>query len=146
MGLCSSSNRLAVAAVGGSALLGLGLVGNAWRVYQDQRHFIEAAWPTRAEVVALEPVGSDLSRSYPIASFTTLQGVEIRIPLPGSSLAPGDHIPLLYKEDDPENVRINSYWSLWFEVWAFSVAGGMLTVVPLAALALGRESPASSYS
>lgn len=135
----SSLKKLAAAAVAGSCLLGALLLTIAWRDYQAQWQFLEHAWPTRAEIVALEPVRSDLSRSNPIASFTTIQGAPVRVALPGLNLSPGDSVNLLYDEEFPEVVRVNDAWELWFEPCAFGVAGALLAIVPLLALAGGRR-------
>ena len=135
----SSSKKLAAAAVAGSCLLGVGLLTVAWRDYEAQSRFLERAWPVRAEIVALEPVGSDLSRSNPIASFTSLQGVPVRVALPGLDLSPGDSVNLLYDEELPESVRVNDAWELWFEPYAFGIAGALLAIVPLLALVGGRR-------
>jgi hypothetical protein len=134
-----SSRTLAAAAVGGSLLLGAGLLTVAWRDYQAQLQFLERAWPTRAEIVALEPAGSDLSRSNPVASFTTIHGDPVRVALPGLDLTPGDSVNLLYDEEMPETVRVNSAWALWFEPCAFGIAGALLTIVPVLALACGGK-------
>lgn len=138
-----SSNRLAAAAVAGSCLLGVVLVTIAWRDYQARSLFLERAWPTRAEIVALEPVGPDLARSNPIAAFTTIQGVPVRVALPGLDLSPGDSVNLLYDEELPEIVRVNDAWVLWFEPCALGIAGALLAIVPLLALVGGsRQRPA----
>ena len=138
----SSSKKLAAAAVAGSCALGTLLLTVAWRDYQAQSEFLERSWPTRAEIVALEPAASDLSRGNPIASFTTMQGEPVRVALPGVDLSPGDSVNLLYDEDDPETVHVNDAWSLWFEVGAFAAAGALLTIVPLLALlSVGRQRP-----
>ena len=134
-----SSRRLATAAIAGSCSLGVVLVTIAWRDYQKQLLFLEDAWPIRAEIVALEPTGSDLDRSNPIAAFTTLQGVPVRVALPGLDLSPGDSVNLLYDEERPEIVRVNDPWVLWFEPCAFGVAGALLAIVPLLALAGGTR-------
>lgn len=140
----SSAKKLAAAAVACSCLLGALLLTVAWRDYQAQSEFLEHAWPTRADIVALEPAGPDLSRSNPIASFTTIQGEPVRVALPGLDLSPGDSVNLLYDEEMPETVRINDAWALWFEPCAFAVAGALLAIVPLLALAsAGRQRPAS---
>lgn len=139
MNLGSASKKLAAAAVAGSCLLGAALLTVAWRDYQARSQFLERAWPTHAEIVALEPVNSDLTRSNPIAAFTTLQGVAVRVALPGLDLSPGDSVNLLYDEQLPENVRINDVWELWFEPYAFGIAGALLAVVPLLALVGGRH-------
>jgi Protein of unknown function (DUF3592) len=144
MRLRSSQNALAAAAVVGSSLLGFALMAVAWWDYRGQDRFLESAWPVRAEIVALEPVGSDLSRGNPIASFTTIHGDQMRVPLPGSDISLGDSVNLLYNEDAPEDVRINDYWSLWFESWAFGVAGGFLAAVPLAALLWEKRAGAAA--
>ena len=137
-----SSKRLAAAAVAGSCLLGGVLVTIAWRDYRARSLFLERAWPTRAEIVALEPVGPDLAGSNPIAAFTTIQGVPVRAALPGVDLSPGDSVNLLYDEELPENVRVNDAWVLWFEPCAFGVAGALLAIVPLLALVGGgRRQP-----
>jgi hypothetical protein len=141
----ASSKMLAASAVAGSCLLGAALLAIAWRDYRAQSEFLERAWPIRAQIVALEPVGSDLSRSNPIASFTTIQGVPVRVALPGLDLSPGDSVNLLYDEGFPEIVRVNEAWALWFEPCAFGVAGALLAIVPLLALASGarrRHGPA----
>jgi hypothetical protein len=135
----SSSKKLAAAAVAGSCLLGGALVLTAWRDYRARLQFLERAWPTRAEIVALEPVGSDLSRSNPIASFTTIQGVPVRVALPGLDLSPGDSVNLLYDEELPEVVYVNNAWVLWSEPCALGVAGALLAIVPLLALAGGKR-------
>jgi len=135
----SASKKLAAAAVAGSCLLGAALLTVAWRDYQARSAFLERAWPTRAEIVALEPVGSDLARSNPIAAFTTLQGVPVRVALPGLELSPGDSVNLLYDEQLPESVRVNDTWELWFEPYAFGVAGALLAIVPLLALVGSRR-------
>jgi hypothetical protein len=134
-----SSKRLAAAAVAGSCLLGVVLVTIAWRDYQERSRFYERAWPTRAEIVALEPASPDLARSNPIAAFTTLQGVPVRVALPGLDLSPGDSVNLLYDEELPEIVRVNDSWDLWFEPCAFGIAGALLAIVPLLALVGGRR-------
>ena len=138
----SSSKKLAAAAVAGSCLLGALLLYVAWRDYQAQSDFLERAWPTRAEIVALEPADSDLSGGNPIASFTTMQGDPVRVALPGLHLSPGDSVNLLYDEESPETVRVNDAWALWFEPCAFGIAGALLAIVPLLALAGGgRQRP-----
>lgn len=134
-----SLRMLAVAAVAGSSLLGVVLLVIAWRDYRAQSLFLERAWPVRAEIVALEPVGSDLARSNPIAAFTTLQGVPVRVALPGLDLSPGESVNLLYDEERPEIFRVNEAWDLWFGPCAFGVAGTLLAIVPLLALAGGRS-------
>lgn len=135
---------LAAAAIVGSCLLGAALLTIAWRDYEARIQFIERAWPARAEIVALEPAGSDLSRSNPIASFTTMQGVPVRVTLPGLDLTPGDTVNLLYDPELPETVRVNDAWSLWFKPGAFGVAGALMTIVPLLTLAsVGRQRPAA---
>ena len=130
---------LAAGAVAGSCLLGAVLVVVAWRDYRARSLFLERAWPVRAEIVALEPVGSDLARSNPIAAFTTLQGVPVRVALPGVDLSPGESVNLLYDEERPETVRVNDAWHLWFGPCAFGVAGTLLAIVPLLALAGGKN-------
>ena len=135
----SSSKKLAAAAVAGSCLLGALLLTAAWRDYRAQSEFLEHAWPTRAEIVALEPVDSDLSRSNPIAAFTTMQGVPVRVALPGLDLSPGDSVNLLYDEELPEIVRVNDAWVLWFEPCALGIAGALLAIVPLLALVGGSK-------
>jgi hypothetical protein len=136
---------LAAAAVVGACLLGAVLLTIAWRDYQARIRFLDRAWPTRAEIVALEPAGSDLSRSNPIAGFTTMQGVPVRVALPGLNLSPGDSVNLLYDAELPEVVRVNDAWALWFEPCAFGVAGALLAIVPLLTLVGGgrqrRASP-----
>jgi hypothetical protein len=135
---------LAAAAVGSSCLLGGALLTVAWRDYQARIRFLDGAWPTRAEIVALEPAGADLSRSNPVASFTTIQGVPVRVALPGLNLSPGDTVNLLYDAERPESVRVNDAWALWFEPCTFGVAGALLTVVPLVTLAsVGRRRSAA---
>jgi hypothetical protein len=140
----SSSKTLATAAVAGSCLLGAALLTIAWRDYQARSEFLERAWPTRAEIVALEPAGADLSRSNPIASFTTIQGVPVRVALPGLNLSPGDSVNLLYDEGLPEVVQVNDAWVLWFEPCAFGMAGALLAIVPLLALVGDRRQRAAS--
>jgi hypothetical protein len=134
-----SSKRLAAVAVAGSCLLGVVLVTIAWWDYRERSLFLERAWPTRGEIVALEPVGPNLARSNPIAAFTTLQGVPVRVALPGLDLSLGDSVNLLYDEELPEIVRVNDAWDLWFEPYAFGVAGALLAIVPLLALVGGRR-------
>ncbi len=137
----SWSRVLAVAAVAGSCLLGTGLLIVAWRDYQARIRFLDDAWPTRAEIVALEPAGADFSRSNPVAGFTTIQGAPVRVTLPGLNLSPGDSVNLLYDAEQPENVRVNDPWALWFEPCAFGIAGALLAIVPLLTLAgIGRRS------
>lgn len=139
-----SSKGLAAAAVVASCLLGAGLLSVAWRDYQERTRFLEHAWPTRAQIVALEPAGSDLSRSNPIAGFTTMHGVQVRVALPGLDLSPGDSVDLLYDAERPEVVRVNDAWALWFEPCAFGLAGALLAIVPLLTLSVvGRQRSAS---
>ena len=133
------SKMLAAAAAAGSCLLGAVLLTIAWQDYQARTQFLERAWPTRAEIVALEPASSDLSRSNPIASFTTIRGVPVRVALPGLNLSPGDTINLLYDAELPEVVRVYDAWAMWFEPCAFGGAGALLTIVPLLALIDGRR-------
>ena len=137
MGFRLSAKTLATVAVVGSVCLGLALLTVAWHTFQQRNLFLENAWPIRAHVVALQPIGGDLSHTDPVVSFTTFQGDRIRIRLPGADLSPGTTVNLLYDEEKPENVRINDYWHLWSETWAFGVAGGLLTFVPLVAIAWG---------
>lgn len=137
MGFRLSAKTLATVAVVGSVCLGLALLTVARRTFQQQNHFLEYAWPVRADVVALQPIGRNSSHADPVVSFTTFHGDRIRIRLPGADLSLGTTVNLLYDEEEPENVRINDYWHLWSETWAFGVAGGLLTFVPLVAIAWG---------
>jgi hypothetical protein len=63
----------------------------------------------------------------------------VRVALPGLNLSPGDSVDLLYHEELPETVRVNDAWTLWFEPYAFGVAGALLAIVPLLALVGGRR-------
>lgn len=134
----ASLKGLAAAAVLSSIALGLVLLGIAWSRGQEQLGFLQSAWPIRGQVVALEPAGGDLSRLDPIVHFTTIQGDEVRRPMPGLGLSPGSTVNLLYDATDPDSFRVNDYWDLWFEPWAFGVAGGLLVLVPLLAVVSER--------
>ena len=127
-----------MAAVVVSCLLGGALLTIAWRDYRARVRFLDHAWPIRAEIVALEPVGLDPARMNPIAGFTTTQGDQVRVALPGLDLSPGDTVNLLYDAERPEDVQVNDAWALWFEPCAFSVAGALLVIVPLLTIGVGR--------
>ncbi len=107
--------------------VGLTLLGLSMWKYSATKTFIESAVTTDGEVVDFTR-GSGTNYK-PVVRFKTKDGEEIEYVSSLSTNPPlfdrGEVVTIFYKPDDPQNAKIDEFWSLWF----FSVlTGGMGTI------------------
>ncbi len=60
-------------------------------------------------------------QTYPVIQFPTEKGIETIKGSYNIGYGKGDAVPLLYNPSNPQDFKINSFWSLWLIplVWAF---------------------------
>ena len=116
-------------------LCGAGLIWAALDIHNSERQFVEIAWPTKGQVVALE-AGQD-SGDTPVIRFETPRGrnvlFEARRWARWQAFEIGQSVTVLFDPEDPENARVDGAGPVWI-VRILAVAGGLLIVVPTLAL------------
>ena len=120
-------------------LVGIGMLAGAFYLYGSTRDFLAEAATADATVVELARSRSSDSTTYkPVVQFTSRDGQAIEfISSTGSnppSYSRGEKVEVLYRPDDPQDARINGFFSLWggalivagLGVVFFLVGGGLL--------------------
>jgi hypothetical protein len=108
--------------------VGAGLLGDAFT-------FIQKAESTRGEVISIRASRSDDGTSYtPTILYSRDDGqvfeAETHISSSGYNYKVGERVKILYSNDTPDEVRINSFFSLYGPGLILSVVGaGFLLVV-----------------
>jgi hypothetical protein len=102
-----------ILSAGGALCLVLALL-----VGKNSSDFVRAAVRTSGKIIAvIKKDGDDGPRFYPVILFQDRQGAEHRIESPsGDNFSPyvvGEPVSLLYNANNPGNVRMDSFFSLW---------------------------------
>lgn len=64
----------------------------------------------------------------PVIRFQDQSAMDVEFVAPGSNPASydvGDSVDVVYQPGDPQNARINSFWSLWIGSIVSGIFGGM---------------------
>ena len=83
----------------------------------------------RGSVVELRVTeGADGPNTSPIVEFKTLEGVPFRFEGASTSPAPtlGEGVPIIYRPDDPQHARINTFVQRWLFPCVFTPLGLLL--------------------
>ncbi|HWE94776.1 MAG TPA: DUF3592 domain-containing protein [Tepidisphaeraceae bacterium] len=103
--------------------LGLGV-----HFYRSTKGFVGRAVACQGRVVELKATRNENgSTYYPVFAYSDASGTQrqgqsnVSSNLPGYSL--GDAISLLYDPANPSDVRVNSFWPLWFAPAICAIAG-----------------------
>lgn len=109
--------------------------------------FVRSSIPAEGVIVGLSPAHpyrpTDRSR-FPVFRFATKDGgsftVTSNIAQSPSPWRFGDPVPVLYRQDHPENAHIDSFVQLWEPQVVLGIVGGGFSVIPLLILFRGRRS------
>ena len=124
--------------LGGAALIVLGFLK-----YTDSKSFAATAKATEGEVVGFEKYdapGSSIRDDiyYALVLYKTDSGQKIRFRGPSRDgpvkLRKGDQVRVLYRPEDPENARVDSFMGLWFAAAMLWAVGGGAVLIPLLTL------------
>jgi hypothetical protein len=123
--------------------VGIGLLTGAFFLYQDTTAFLgEAARAEGTVVDLIESRSSDSTTYRPVVNFTATSGRTIGFASSSGSNPPsydrGDKVDVFYLPADPENARIDGFFSLWGGATilaglgsAFLIVGAGLMLVPM---------------
>ncbi|MEC4805072.1 MAG: DUF3592 domain-containing protein [Jaaginema sp. PMC 1079.18] len=119
--------RLSVLFVG-ILQLGIGAI-----LYQSTRSFLATAIPTQGEIIAIDRrQNDDTTRYHPVIQFDTKSGETIEFTSDTgfnfSTYQVADNIAILYSQETPNTVRINSFSSLWLPSLSLLGLGGIFTL------------------
>lgn len=120
------------------ALLGLGMLAGSVYWYRNVEAFIVHAEVAEGTVVDLVRSGSSGSGSgdstyRPLVVFVDAAGREIEFVSSVGSNPPayrrGEKLEVLYQPGDPENARINAFFSLWLGPLILGFIGGVFALL-----------------
>jgi len=124
--------------VGGIALILLGFLK-----HEDSKSFAATARTAEGQVVGFEKYdapGSSIRDDiyYALVLYETDSGQEIRFRGPSKDgpvdLKKGDKVRVLYRAEDPQNARVDSFMGLWFAATMLWTVGGAAVLIPLLTL------------
>jgi len=100
------------------AIVGLGLLVGAYFAYTSTQNFLQSALTTTGTVTELVRSRSDDSYTYrPVVEFTTRSGEKIEFTSSSGSNPPsysrGEIVEVFYDQTNPEQAKINGFFSLW---------------------------------
>jgi hypothetical protein len=103
--------------------LGLGL-----HFYRSTKGFVGRAVACQGRVVELKGTkGENGSTYYPVFAYSDASGTQrqgqANVSSNPPSYSPGDTISLLYDPANPGDVRVNSFWPLWFGPTICAIVG-----------------------
>ncbi len=110
--------------------------------------FLHSSLSADGVVVALRPRATRSSKYswMPVFRFTTQDGrtftVTSNIAQSPSPWKFGDHVPVLYQPDHPENAHIDSFFQLWAPQVIVGIVGAGFSTVPLLIFLRRRRSNA----
>lgn len=105
-------------------IVGLGLMGLSFYLYQDTRAFLSEAATAQGEIIDFE-VREDRTNNdgrvdssyHPVIRFDTQEGSEITFTSSSGSGSPsydiGEKVEVLYSPSEPRSAKINGFFSLW---------------------------------
>jgi len=124
-------------------LLGLGLLLVSGIFAATRASFLSGAGRADGTVVALRHNG----RSYqPVIDFTPEGGPTTRVESVVGSNPPeyrvGDHVPMRFQPNHPEEAVIDTFWHLWFFAALFGIIGSPFTITGILMSILARKGAA----
>jgi len=123
-------------------IIGLGMLVGAAFIYRSTDLFLAEAIKTEGTVVELVQSQSDDSTIYrPVVQFTSQNGQEIEFVSSSGSNPPsysrGEKIEILYHSKDPQNAKINDFFSLWGGPVILGGIGGVFFLVGAGIILVG---------
>ncbi|HTL51091.1 MAG TPA: DUF3592 domain-containing protein [Planctomycetota bacterium] len=112
---------------------GLMILGSVL-IHRRTRKFLSEATRTHGTVVDLEVgTGGDETTYYSVFEFTDGRGEKHRLRSGVASAPPahkvGQKVEVLYRPNEPEKAKIESFFELWFGSTLLLIIGAMLLVV-----------------
>jgi hypothetical protein len=112
------------------AFIGFALLVGAFFSYQNTASFLDEAVEAPGTVTDLHySRSSDSSSYYPIVEFQDASGQLVEFHSSSgsnpASYSVGERVPVLYRAGEPQNARINGFFSLWGGASIFGVLGGV---------------------
>jgi len=124
------------------AIIGLGMLVGSFFLFQNTVSFLDNAVKAQGVVIDLVRSRSSDSTTYaPTVRFTTAQGVMIEFTSGTSSNPPsysrGEQVNVLYLESDPDDAKIDSFFSVWGAAVIVGVIGLVFFLVGLGIIMRG---------
>lgn len=125
-------------------LIGIGLLGGAYYLYQSTQDFLGTALSAQGTVVELVRSRSRDSTTYaPVVNFTTNEGKTISFTSTTSSNPPsyteGETVQVFYQADRPEAAKINGFFSLWGGTLILGGIGAVFFAISASIIMAGRR-------
>ncbi len=116
------------------SLIGLGMLFGAFLLFNGTNSFLSEA--TRAEGTVVDLVrsrSSDSTTYAPVVTFMNQQGQDIEFVSSVSSNPPsysiGEKVTVLYRPGEPQNAKIDGFFSLWFGVIILGALGSIFFLI-----------------
>jgi hypothetical protein len=118
----------------GFSAVGVGMLIGAFFLYRNTSAFLVEAIAVQGTVVELVPVRSDDSYTYkPVVRFSTEKGEDIEFASSSSSNPPsyreGELVKVFYRAGEPENAKIDGFFSLWGGALILSILGAIFATI-----------------
>jgi len=120
------------------AAIGFGLLAGGFFWYQSVAEFIEEATVARGEVIDLvrsSSSSSSGSSSYtyrPVVTFKDQNGQLVEFVSSSGSNPPsysrGEQVDVFYRPEDPQNAKIDGFFSLWGGPMVLGLVGGVFAL------------------
>lgn len=120
-------------------LIGLAMLIGAFFLYKNTSTFLASATRTEGTVIELVRSRSSDSTVYkPVFNFVDDRGATIEVESSSGSNPPsysvGERVDVFYLPGEPQNAKINSYFSLWGGATIVGGMGGLFLLVGLSIL------------
>lgn len=115
-------------------IIGLAMLVGAYYCYSKTNEFVSSALTAEGEVVDLKAKESSDGDTYsPVVKFNAKDGSEHQIVSNVSSDPPaysiGEAVEVLYEEANPQNAKINAFFSLHLPEFILSLLGGIFFLI-----------------
>ncbi len=126
------------------AFLGVCVLAIAILPYQSTRHFLNESAKTTGTVIELRPSRSGSTRTYlPIVQFNSPDGRTFTFAHSVSSYPPsfseGQKVEVLYRKTNPQDAKIQGFFSLWIGTFILGIIGTMFLTAAGIALVIHRK-------
>ncbi len=112
------------------SLIGIGMLIGTYFITQSTLDFTAEAQLTEGQVIKnVQRRSEDSYTYYPVVAFIAPDGRQIQFMSSTGSKPPsydvGERVEVLYRPDNIEDARINSFFSLWFGSIIFGIMGSV---------------------
>ncbi len=128
------------------AVVGIGILGLAFYLYNSQKDFISTAIKVPGTVIDNVIGGEDNDVYFPMVQFRSRDGEERRFTASTGSSPPmhnvGEPVEVIYNPDNPDDAQINSTFDLWFGPILCAGLGAIFTLVGMGVFFAGLRNKA----